>query len=211
MDLLGQYSETDVLQKEYLADLPAARKRLSQFKTLDTLFGSFAGYEGKEYDKTRNIFLRWCLPFNLNETGLREVEDALVLFGAPGWNLKRRDSLKKKLCSDDYFDSLTKYTELAYAKWLADKLGAGNVELEPELTTGKISDILAKVNTRTIYIELGNLCESTPERKIQGMLNAAAAHLRTKVRGTLMVHMEINIPEVLVMDGQNHIDEAESI
>ncbi len=208
--LLGQYNETDLLQKKFLADLPVARKRLREFKTLDTLFDSFAGYENKQYDKTGNLFLHWCLPFNPNEVRLKEVEDALVFFGALRWNLKRRKALKKKLCSDDYFDGLTKYTEFTYATWLVDKLGVGNVMLEPELTTGKVSDILANVNTRIIYIELGNLSESTPEKKIQRILNAAAAHLRTKVNGTPMVYMEVNIPELLVLDNQDHIDEVVS-
>ena len=94
---------------------------------------------------------------------------------------------------------------------LADKLGAGNVNLEPELTTGKVSDILAKINTRNVYIELGTLSESTPERKIQGILDAAAAYLRTKVNGTPKVHMEVNIPELLVTDDKKYIDEAASI
>jgi hypothetical protein len=165
--VLGQYSETDILQKEFLADLPAARQRLSQYKTLDTLFSSFRGYENKEYEKTRNIFVRWCLPFHANEAKLGEVEEALVFFDALNWRQDRRDCLKQRMCSDDFYVSLTQYTELAYARWLAEKIGKDKVEIYPTLTTGKISDILVKMDSKNVYLELGNLSESLPERKIQ--------------------------------------------
>lgn len=216
MAIIGQYSTTDLLQKEFLKNLPLARNILSQFNTLNTLFSSFHNYESKEYEKTKNIILRLCLPDIYGNIGTRrqklaEIEDALLIFDVLNWSKADRDHLKDRLCNDNYYKSLTQYTELIYAKWLAEKLGKKNVEIYPKLTTGKISDVLAKLDTKSIYLEIGNLSESCPERKIQKILDEAALHLGTKVKDPIIMLLEVDTSELLVFDSKGHIDEKASI
>lgn len=212
--MIGQFSTTNVMQDWFVNNLPIARKVLSQFNTLNTLFSSFDKYEKKEYEKTKNVILRFCLPDfqgKIDTKRLTEVEDALLIFNVFGWKKTDRNCLKDRLCRDDYYLSLTQYTEITYAKWLAERIGKDNVEIYPKLRTGRISDILIKLDAKSVYLEIGNLSESVPEKKIQKILDEAAKHIGSKQKDSVVILLEVNVAELLVLDSEKHIDEKASI
>jgi hypothetical protein len=106
------------MQKRFLENLPAARKVLSQFRTLNTFFSSFNNYERKEYKKTRNVVLGYCLPGingRSDTESLAQVEDAMLIFNVANWKRADKQELATRLRSDDYTSSMTAYTELTYA------------------------------------------------------------------------------------------------
>jgi len=212
--MIGQYYTTDAIQTWYVNNLPNARHELSKFKILDTLFSSFRGYENKDYSKSRNVILYYCLPDfqgNPRSEKLSEVESSLLMFKLLDWKKKKLNCLSKRLCSDDFYESLSPYTELTYAKWLADRLGLSNIEIYPSLMTGKASDIKVGLNSKNVYLEIGNLSESEPEKKIQKILDEAAEYIGRKQKGTTVIILKVGLIELLVLDLQMHIDVKASI
>lgn len=214
--MIGQFYVLDKMQDWFISNLPAARDVLSNFNMLNMLFSSFKDYEKKKYKQTSNIVLRFCLThFVDGKLGdikqLTELEKALLMFNVFSWKKERINYLKNRLCDDDYCSSLTPYTELTYAKWLADRLGKDKVEIYPKLLTGKYSDILVKSDVKNVYLEVGNLGRSLPEEKIQRILDAAAKHLGSKLKDSCYFRVEIDTAELLVLDSEGHIDEKASI
>ena len=141
---VGQYYIVDIMQDWFLKKgLPEARKVLSQFNMLNKLFSSFKNYEKKKCKETKNIVLLKCLPnitTNVTDTEnieqLRELEEALSIFGVLNWQKDKMNHLKNRLCSDDYYVSLSVYIEIIVAKRLVDKFGKNKVTIHPKLTTG---------------------------------------------------------------------------
>jgi hypothetical protein len=212
--MIGEFSTTKILQERFLENLPTARKVLSQFSTLNMFFSSFKNYERKQYEKTRNVILRFCLPDAQgmsNAESLAEVEDALLIFNVAKWNRADKLEFAGRLCSDDYTTSLSAYTELACSKWLAERLGKKKVEIHPELQTGKKSDILVKLDAKGAYLEVGNLAPSLPERKIKRILDAGAKYLGSKLRDGVALLVNIDTTELLVQDSNERIDEEKSV
>jgi len=215
--IVGQYYTRDLMQEWFLKKgLPVARKVLSNFNILNELFSSFKGYENKKYKQANNVVLHMCLP---NVWGghrpedikqLNELEKALSMFKVLNWKSKRLNHLKSRLCSDNYYTSLSAYTELVIAKWLASKFGKDKVEIYPRLSTGKFSDILVKLGAKKVYLEVGNLGESLPEKKIQRIVDEAAKYLGKKLKKLCYLKVIIDTAE-LAFDENGHIDEEGSI
>jgi hypothetical protein len=108
--MIGEFSTTKILQERFVENLPAARRVLSQFSTLNMFFSSFENYERKQYGKTGNVILRFCLPDTQgrsNTANLAEVEDALLIFNVANWRRVDKRELVGRLCSDDYTSSLS--------------------------------------------------------------------------------------------------------
>jgi hypothetical protein len=84
----------------------------------------------------------------------------------------------------------------------------GSVKLYPKLKGGGFSDVLAKVNRRSIYIEIGNLTESKPEEKIQQILDASAKHLGEKLRINCYLHIEVDTSEFVFDEGKFDVDKS---
>jgi hypothetical protein len=212
--MIGEFSTNTVLQERFLEKLPRARRVLTQFRTLDTLFASFNNYERKDCEKARNIILGFCLPDirgSSDTESLAKVEEALLTFNVANWKRESRLELVNRLRSDDYTSSSTAYTELTYAKWLADRLGRDKVEIHPRLSTGKKSDIFVKLDTKRVYLELGNLGPSIPETKIKKILDEGAMYLGLKLRDHTYLLVTVDAAELLVHDSEKHIDEGKSI
>jgi len=204
------------MQQWFLKEaLPKAKEVLSKFNTLDEWFSSFKGYENKEYKQANNIVLRMCMPvkgdISLNNIKrLSELEETLSMFNVCSWPRGKLNYLKSRLCSDDYYESLSVYSELVIAKRLADKFGKDKVEIYPRLSTGKISDILVKLEAKNVYLEVGNLGESLPEKKIQEIVDEAAKYLGKKLKNSCYFRVTIDTAE-LVFDQNGYIDVKESI
>lgn len=91
--MIGEFSTNTVLQERFLEKLPRARKLLTQFRTLDTLFASFNNYERKDCEKARNIILGFCLPDIRGSSdieSLAKVEEALLMFNVAYWKRENR-------------------------------------------------------------------------------------------------------------------------
>jgi len=102
---------------------------LSNFELLDRLFSSFKDYEKKKYEQTSNIVLHLCLPEfdgkprQGSTERLREIEEALSALDLLSWESNRRNSLRSRLCDDNYDRSLSLVTEIIIAKRFVDRLG----------------------------------------------------------------------------------------
>jgi len=218
MVMVGQFYTRDALQNWFLNEgLPAAREVLNHFDTLNSFFHGFKDYEKKNYKQTRNVVLMSCLPDLLKEKvlpedikKLHELEEALLAFDVPNWQRDKLNHLRSRLCSDGYYTSFSAYTELVIARRLANKVGTDNIEIYPGLATGKESDVLVNLVGKRIYLEIGNLGESEPEKKIQKIIDAVAKHLGNKLKESWYLMIEIDTAQ-LVFDKEGRIDKDESV
>ena len=216
LHMIGVYFTEDLLQSWFVENLSVARALLQKFKLLDQLLDGFKQYETKRYHDTRNIVLHMCLPEikgTIKSADLRmlgDLEKGLEWFGVMSWHPKKLAHLKSRLSSDDYYQSLSAFTELIVAKRLVDRLGRENVELYPRLKSGGFSDVVVKVNGKEVYLEVGNLGKSLPENKIQRIIDASAKHLGEQIDTPCYLQVEINTAE-LEFDNEGRIDVGASI
>jgi len=218
MVMVGQFYTRDALQDWFLnKGLPAARQVLSHFNTLNSFFSGFKDYEKKNYKQTRNVVLLFCLPDLLKEKvlprdikSLHELEEGLLTFDVSNWQRDKLNHLRSRLCSDDYYTSFSAYTELVIARRLANRVGTDKIEIYPGLATGKESDVLANLGAKRIYLEIGNLGVSEPEKKIQKIIDAAAKHLGNKLKEPWYLMIEIDTAQ-LMFDKEGRIDKDESV
>lgn len=214
--MIGQYYDEERQELLMMEKLPMARAFLKKFDALNSLFSSFAGYENKKYNQAGNIVFRMCLPFmgepnTRFEEELRELDDALKMFNVLDLQDEKMNDLKSRLRDDDFYQSLTAYTELIIAKRLVGRLGKDNVKIYPELSVGGFSDILVKLGSKSIYIEVGNLAKSEPERKIERILNEGAKYLASKLPvSNYFLELDVDTAE-FVVDQDGHIDEMASV
>jgi len=213
--MIGTYSKEDLMQKWFIENLPIARQILRHFKHLNTLLDGFRNYETKCYRKVRNFVMLLCLPSvtgGLKKDSIHKLtvlEDAINLFGIMNWRTRKLNFFKSRLTSEDYIQSLSVATELEVAYNLAQRVGIENVELYPNLEDG-ISDVSVKINNKMIFLEIGNLGESLPEKKIQQILNASAKYLGQKITDQCYLHLTVDTAE-LVFDEEGRIQLESSI
>ncbi len=213
--MVGKYFTEDRLQDWYLRELENARKVLKQFNLLNRLFDGFKGYDSKQYSKTKNVVLILCLPDfkgglkHNSIKSLAQMEDSINLFDIINWKGANLNQFKSRFCNDDYFKSVSAYTELIAAKDLAERIGKSNVALYPKLQGGGFSDVLAKINGRSVYIEVGNLADSEPEKKIQQILDASAEYVGKKLTDCYL-YIEVDTAE-FVFDDKGRFDVDKSI
>jgi hypothetical protein len=215
--LIGQFYTDDDLGNWFRQiGLPLARKMLSNFGLLDELFSSFKDYEEKKYEKINNAILHLCLPEfdgkprQGSMERLREIEEALSAIDLPRWKNDKRNSLRSRLCDDNYDRSFSLVTEITIAKRFIDKFGKDRVKVYPKLATRRFSDVLVSVNSKQVYMEIGNLGVSLPEEKISRILNAAARYLGSKLEKRPHFFL-LNLDTArFVLDKEGRINEAES-
>ena len=216
MPLIGEYYSEDLLQTWFVENLATARKNLTSFKMLDSEFDGFRGYESKCFHKEKNAILLWCLPRIDGKASaklierLKTIENTLELFNVSKWSANRLSSFKPRLKSGDYFDNLSVITELEVANKLVGEFGKDKVKLYPELGNGKFSDVLVEVNNKKIYLEVGNLSPSRPEKNIQQILKASAKYLAGKIKTTCYMQVRVDTAE-LVFDSQGKINVNKSV
>src|SRR5450759_1365516 len=216
----GKYCSVNIMQEFYLRELVTASQTLSQFKSLNLLFNAFHNYENKQYSQTKNVILRMCLPAILEEfkqkdiESLTQIETCINLFKIINWKTSELNNFQSRLCSDEYSDNSSVCVELKIAKHLVDLLGIENIKLYPKLSGGdKSSDILVKVNDKNIYIEVGNLDDSMPEKKIQKILQDVAKDIGRNLEElniTCLLLIKIDTSE-LVLDNKGYIDTKKSV
>lgn len=214
----GKFCSVNIMQEWYLREIRTARQTLVQFKSLNLLFNAFHNYETKQYSQTKNVILRMCLPALLTESkqkyieSLTQIETCINLFDIINWKTSKLNEFQSRLCSDKYDDSVSVCTELLTSDYLADRLGKDKIELYPKLQGGGKSDILVKVNDKNIYIEVGNLDDSMPEKKIQKILQDVAEGIGRKLEQlniTCLLLIKIDTSE-LVLDNNGNIDTGNS-
>ena len=106
---------------------------------------------------------------------------------------------KSRITSRDYIPSLSVCTELLVAKKLIDRLGRDRVEIYPKIETG-FSDVLVRLGKRTVYLEVGNLGESLPEKKIRRILEATAKHLGNRLKDRCYFSLRIDTAELVLTE-----------
>jgi len=145
---------------------------------------------------------------------LTQIETCINLFKIINWKTSELNNFQSRLCSDEYSDNSSVCVELKIAKHLVDLLGIENIKLYPKLSGGdKSSDILVKVNDKNIYIEVGNLDDSMPEKKIQKILQDVAKDIGRNLEElniTCLLLIKIDTSE-LVLDNKGYIDTKKSI
>lgn len=201
----------DYLQEWYLKNLDSAKEVLNEFELLNALFDEFKGYEKKPYKKVENIVLRSCLPKisgNADYDKLNEIEKSIKLFDLMKLSSGKFNGFKSRLCSDKYNDSVSVCSELMIANHLVDIFNIENVKLYPTLQGGGLSDILVKLNDKSVYIEVGNLDDSKPEKRILNIVQGAAECIGKKFEQqhiTCFLHIEIDTAE-FIFDKNGYID-----
>ena len=204
------------MQKWFERNLSIAREILKNSELLEEFLGGFKGYENKRYRNVKNAILFMCLPAvgggvdpkSINR--LNELEKTLELFDFRKWNISKRNYLKSRLASEDYIQSFSAVSELELASEMVRRFGKENVELYPMLDCGGFSDICVKVDSKNVFLEIGNLAESLPDSKIQKILNASAKHLGEKVDELAYLCIIIDTAEI-VTDDKGRIDVESSI
>ncbi|MDH5770783.1 MAG: hypothetical protein OEZ25_05820, partial [Candidatus Bathyarchaeota archaeon] len=146
-----------------------------------------------------------------NYKRLTELEESIKLFGVMKWKLNRKNYLRSRLGSEEYVQSLSALTELEVASKMASFIGRNNVELYPKLNDGGFSDVCLRVNDKKIYLEIGNMWKSLPERKIQKITNASAEYLGKKLQIPVAYLCLIIDTAELVVDDKGRIDVDSSI
>lgn len=203
---VGIYTTEDVLQKWFVRSVPIARKALANFEHLCRMLDGFKEYELKQYSETRNAIMFLCLPdigngYSGNKLPkLAQLEKALVTFEVENWLPSEYKALKSRLTSEKFIDSYSAQTELEVAIQIVSKQGIENVTLFPELSNGANSDILVKLDSRSIYIEVGNLGASFPQRKIKQILDKSAKHLGQKIGSKYILQVFVDSAE-FIFDG----------
>jgi len=200
----------------YRQALPTARRSLATFPVLNTLLDGFGGYESKGYRDSRNFVLMNCLPaiddFSVKEQ-LEEMvyyEKALATFEVLRWPTPKLENLKSRMQSDEFDVGLTAYTEFMVAQRLVDAMGKKLVTLYPTLSNDKVSDVLVANEAERVYVEIGNLSESLPEKIIGRILNAGAAHLGPRITENRYFQVEVETAN-MVFESDGDIDEAGTI
>jgi len=183
------------------------------FLSLNELLKGFKNYETKRYRDVRNAVMFMCLPAvgggitGRSVNRLARLEKAIQLFDVVNWGAKKLSPFRSRLASEKYIQSLSVVTELEVASEMVEKLGKDNVELYPQLTGGRFSDICVKVNGKNVFIEVGNLDISLPEKKIQEIINASARYLGEKISAQCYLQVNIDTSEfVFSSDGKIIVD-----
>jgi len=89
-------------------------------------------------------------------------------------------------------------------------LGPSTVSMYPLLATGGFSDLLVNIGGKRVYIEVGNLSPSRPEKKIQKILNETAFHLWRRLRSPCFLEIEIDTAQ-LALTRQGHLSATGSV
>ena len=215
--MIGTYYTEDLMQKWFIRNLPIARRVSENFKSLNILLEGFKEYETKRYRDIRNAVMFMCLPEirgGINSKSVERLgvlEKTIELFGVMNWSATKLNNFKLRLASEEHIQSLSVVTELEVASEMVERLGRRNVELYPQLESGGFSDICVKVNEKSVYLEVGNLGESLPQRKIQQIINASAKHLGEKIN-TQKDYLQLIIDTAeLVFDHEGNIKVDNSI
>jgi len=204
------------MQNWFIKNLPNARKVLKSFKSLDFLLDNFRDYETKRYREVRNLVMFLSLPRitgGVKSNAIRRLarlEKTIEMFGIMDWPPSKLNSLQARLASEVYVQSLSAATELEVAYYLAQKLGRTNVELYPRLVGGGLSDVSVRLNNKNIFLEVGNLGESLPEKKIQEILKKSARYLGKNINAQCYLCLHVDTAK-LSFDKEGRIRVRSSI
>jgi hypothetical protein len=213
---VGIYTTKDLLQEWFVRSIPFARQTLSKFEHLNRMLDGFKNYELKQYRDMRNAIMFLCLP----DIGsghsdyipkLAQLEKALVAFDVEKWLPGKYKAFKSRLASEKFIDSFSAQTELEVAIQMASRLGIENVALFPELSNGGNSDILVKLDSRPIYIEVGNLGASFPQRKIKQILDESAKHLGLQTDSNCYIQVIVDTAEFAFDASTGQLDVVSSV
>src|ERR1700722_9822860 len=187
--MIGRSSDPEEMNEWYREALPVARTVLSTFPTLNMFFKGLEGYEFTTDSQSRTFVRMNCLPAISEQlvvdqlADLIELEKAIGSFGVRDWPRPELVKFRTRMLSDSFDDGLSLFTELIVAHRLGEALGNESIEIYPQLSNGKISDIGVSIRKNKVFVEIGNLFDSEPERIIHRVLKAGADHLRPTLVG----------------------------
>ena len=211
--MIGTYYTEDLMQKWFVRNLSIAREVLKNFRSLNELLKGFENYEAKRYRDVRNAIMFMCLPEvrgGINGRAVNRLavlEKAIQLFGVMNWGAKKLTRFRSRLASEKYIQSFSVVTELEGASKMVERLGKDNVELYPRLASGRFSDIRVTVNGKNVFLEVGNLDVSLPEKKIQQIINESARHLGEKISAQCYLQLIIDTAEIVFSsEGEIEVD-----
>ena len=195
--------------------LPAAIKSLASYPNLNSILNGFASFESKRYKESRNFVLLNCLPtvkgFEVKEQldEMAYYDKALSTFDVMRWTPAKLEKLKSRVRDDKFDPGLAAYTEFMVAQRLVDTMGKLTVTVYPQLSNGKESDVLVSDESERVYVEIGNLSDSLPDRIIERVLNSGAAYIGPKVAGNRYFRVEVDTANM--MFDSNGIDEQGTV
>jgi hypothetical protein len=191
----------------YYQALPVARMVLGTFSTLNGFFKGFEGYESKTYLQSRNFVLVNCLPEIKGQLAtdqladLIEFEKSLETFDVVSWPRQDLDKFLPRMLSDSFDEGLSVFTEFMTAHRLSNAFGKANIKIYPQLSNGKVSDIGVSASNGSVFLEIGNLSYSEPQKIIQRVLKAGADHLRPSLIGNRYMQVEIETANFVFDEG----------
>ena len=213
--MLGTYSAPGSEDEWYRRGFDKAKEVIKNYPLLNELTDGFSSVEGKTEDETRNFIFLNSFPHVTEElfpeqiATLKEFEDALASIDVLKMGGRRLRELKAKMNDDDYDVGMSLFTEVILAKRLKDLYGRSAVEVYPELSNGKFSDVLLQAEGEDIYIEVGNLGNSLPESIIHRILNEGAKYAGERMKGEVYLKLEVDTAKLVFDEGR--IDESASI
>ena len=215
MSLVGKHYSSSQLQTWFRNVVPAITLMLLSFPNLHYYLGGlFQTYRTTRYGRVRNAIFRSCLPrpgqTSPSSLSLQELEDAINIFRIRYSSQAVQNQFRSRLSSNDYDISFGVALELLLGRRFAAVLGQSNVSVYPRLTSGRFSDILVNLVGRRVYIEVGNLSSSKPEKKIQELLDKGASYLWSRLSSRCFLDLEIDTAE-LVFNNQRHISAPKSL
>lgn len=235
----GRYSKHDLSHQEfYCTQINLARQRISNFPFIDTIFENFNNAENLNYKQNKNRIFLTCIQhissidpniFSENNRNSSDVvpikisvnsseypylldllEKSFSYLDILKWNDKQYNLFKDRITDYDYFTSNSAFSEITTVFRMGMKIGFNNIKYEPKISNGKNSDILVYLNGKDIYIELTAINESTPEKKIQSIMDNVAEYLFYKIKTDNIFHMEIWLDTTKLVHTDDHIDEEKS-
>jgi hypothetical protein len=214
--MIGSYSDSRPMDDWYRQEaVPVAVKSLSAYPILNSILNGFAGLETKRYKESKNFVLLNCLPTvkglevkeQLDE--MAYYERALSTFDVMRWTPSKLEKLKSRIRDDKFDPGLTAYTEFMVAQRLVDVMGRSMISIYPQLSNGKESDLLVSDGSERVYVEIGNLSDSLPDRIIERILNSGAAYIGPEVTSDRYFQVEVETAN-MVFDA-NGIDEQRTV
>jgi len=140
-----------------------AKKTLDRFPVLRELVGGLKEFENPEQKEIRTTIVVLCaratagmfgVPQKDCEQLLAKIEKALDVFEARHWETKKLNYLVSRIKSNDPAQNAPVVDELLIGLHYVDKLGKQNVEVEPEVPSGRHSDLRITINGRPVFLEI---------------------------------------------------------
>lgn len=195
-----------------------AKKTLEKFPVLREIMGDLEEFKNLEQKEIRNTILGLCsratagmfgLPEKDCEQLLAKIEKALDVFDVGHWKAKKLKYLVSRVRSNDPMQNAPVVDELLTGLRNVDKFGRQNVEVEPDISSGRHPDLRITINEKSIFLEITRVGMGLAEEKIERIFEDVAKHVWAKLQQSRAILMTIDCAR-LETDDKGRIDVAKS-